>query len=190
MDLPPLRSVKEFIPVPEIFHSSETEKPFERCLMCGRGLLTRGEKYLIEKAFNKGETLFEYAMCLDCRDDLEESLSHGSRRLIEHYFDEHVDFVHRRGDLLVRHEDLSIEPWLNHCLVKGHAIDPLGEYQIYTICEDTDMLFTYMPYALSGEALEDIVGMLSAETVGVLDAFTGKYLGLPEGGKLPRALLS
>ena len=58
-------------PIPSLFWSDITCKPFENCIKCERYLLEEGTLYLIEKAiksyvgFDATSTVFEYAMCMD-----------------------------------------------------------------------------------------------------------------------------
>lgn len=159
----------------------------DRCLVCRAPLLEDGTQYLIEKAFARGEVIFEYALCLNCRAGLEGELSRRSLKLIAHYFEEHVD-VAGRGRRLLQLPDEGVRPWLDHCLVKRTAIDPAGEFQVFALCDGKDLLCSLFPYAISGAALEDVMKLLSPQTKGFLDGFTGRYLGAPDGANLPTIL--
>ncbi len=184
MDAPDLGPIEEYIPIPERFWSFATEQPFEQCTMCEADLLADGMLYLIEKAYQRGEVVFEYAICVECQIRLRDELSVQSRRLIEHYFDEHVDLAERRQRLLENY-DATTTPWLSHCLITGKPAAECDEYQIMTLCDGTDMLFSYLPALLSGEAIEGIQKNLSKKTQDQLDAFVEEYLGLTPEMKKP-----
>lgn len=178
MDLPDIPIIDKFKPVPEEFHSFETGEPFERCCICDTFLLDDNTGYLIEKAFNKNETIFEYAMCYPCRDNLCSELSPASLKLIEHYFDERVDMLARRNKLITL-PGLDHRPWINHCVLSGKAIQASSEYQIYGQCDGGDLLFTYLPYAICGEEIDSLSKSLSKKTRDRLDEFIDDVLGIP-----------
>lgn len=188
MDLPPLGPINEFIPVPPDLWSFANEGPFERCSVCDCDLQEPGVVYLIEKAFQGKEPIFEYAMCDACCVNLRNELSVKSLELINNYYDEHVDLAARRERLLEAH-GLDHKPWLDQCVIKKRAIRPDEEYQICALCSDKDLLFTYMPVCISGEAVEDIVKLLSDETLGVVNDFMGQHFGAPDSSDLPKIIL-
>jgi hypothetical protein len=101
------------IPIPDLFHSDDAEAPFEACLVCERPLLDGSAEYLIEKAYRRfpeyevRETVFEYAICLECHLDIVDSFSDLSQQRCESYFDEHVDLRDRAARLLRRAIDAS-----------------------------------------------------------------------------------
>ncbi len=184
MNLPPLIITHEYVDVPKDFWSDASEGLLENCLVCERFLLDDGTQYLIEKAFRRyhgfesRDTVFEYAMCTDCRMQLQGEMSAESRERIEHFFAEHVDFVGRRDELLSS-GDLQTEPWLNRCLITGEPIREMEEYQIYCECDGAHMLFTYLPYAISGAAIDQIVALLSNATIDSLSRLVDQHLGVP-----------
>ena len=180
MDLPEIEIGHDYIPIPPELHSFEIDGPFQKCATCSRDLLDDGTQYLIEKAFNRGETIFEYAMCFPCRAQIQGELSQGSLKMVEHYFDERTDFVARRKSLL---EDGSHDhrPWLSHCILSGEEIPADSEYQIYGHCDGPDLLFTYMPYAISGKEIEGLLQCLSKKTRDRMDEFVDDVLGIPGG---------
>lgn len=182
MDLPPLSGVN-WLPVPERLHSDETGRPFESCSVCGGRVIDEGTPYLIEKGVLRGETIYEYAMCFECRASMQSELSESSRKRIEHYFDERVDLVERHRKLNREHPD-SVEPWLSTCLLSGKDLG--DEYQLFAQCDGPDLVFAYLPYAICGSEIENIQQILSKETRERLDDFVDEVLGVPgDGLKLP-----
>ena len=183
MDAPDLGPIDEYIPIPKEFWSFADDGPFKECTVCNIPLLDEGSLYLVEKAFKDSEVVFEYAMCMDCHLRLRQDLSAQSLRLIDHYFDEHVDLVKRR-EALLRSYNEDISPWLSECLITGKPIDQCEDYQIMTLCDGEDLLFTYIPCLLSGEAMEAIQSILSKKTKERLDGFVDEFLGLPPEAKI------
>ena len=167
----------DYIPLPEIFWSFETGKPIEHCSLCGRDLMVAGTNYLIEKAFLKGETIFEHALCLGCYQKTHESLSEESRARINAYFSEHVD-MDRRQEALMQEHGADHEKWIGHCLVKGFPVQEVEEYQLYGFCIDQDLVFSGAPYVLCGEVIEEILELLSPETIGVMNDLSEKLFGI------------
>lgn len=191
MSLPELGLITEFIRIPKIFKNSETGKPISHCTVCNQYLLEDGTPYMIEKAVKQYSTgvkdiVFEYALCIPCMMMFHEALSVESRQRIEAYFNKHVDFVKRRNELLKR-KTLRITSWINRCVVKNIPVSKCSEYQLAAQFDGKHLLFTYMPYALSGEAMSDIVNLLSPQSRDEIDDFMGKHFsGPPEVAELIR----
>lgn len=181
-----MNSYTDYDPVPEVFWSFETGEMFQRCRMCDIDLMIEGTNYMIEKAFRKKEVIFEYAMCLDCVQQMRNELSVQSRKLIDHYFDEHVDMEARRKHLIETYGRRT-SSWINQCMVKGTPIAQCEEHQIYGYCIDKDIVFTGLPYMLSGEVIDELLNLLSNETIGAMDDFSEKLFGIdvPQGIILP-----
>ena len=109
------------VPIPKEFWSFADGEPFRACVVCGESLLADGGRfYVIEKAYSKGEVVFEYAICLSCQQQLEAELSQQSIKLIAHYFDEHVDWSQIRGlrELSSSGKDAALSG-LSRCLITG-----------------------------------------------------------------------
>jgi hypothetical protein len=174
----------DYIPVPEIFWSFETGKPMDRCKICDTDLMEPGTNYLIEKAFKSGETIFEHALCLNCYTECHESMSEDSRQHIRDYFSERVNVEDRQKQCMEQHST-NHEKWIAHCMVKGFPVREVEEYQLYGFCIDKDLVFSGAPYVLCGEVIEEILELLSAETLGVMSDLSRKLFGIDA----PRDLL-
>lgn len=73
--------------------------------------------------------------------------------------------------------------WLGHSMIKGTPRWKCEEHQIYGWFVDRDIVFNGMPYMLSGEVIDELLDLLSPETLGILEAFSDKLFGidLPQG---------
>lgn len=184
MNLPDLFILNEFSDIPPKFYSDATGKPFENCLVCERDLLVSGTQYVVEKAlknyenFNTSDTIFEYAMCFQCLENFRDNVSDESRQRIDAYFAENVDLVKRRHTFLEA-DNLDAADWTSNCIVNGKLDSKCSEYQIYCQCDGSKMLFTYMPFMISGDAMDDIVQLLSKKTIGDIGGFMNEYFDVP-----------
>ncbi len=175
------------IPVPSVFWSFETEAPIDKCLVCAGDLIGSGEAYMIEKAFSQGEVIFEYGICSACHTAMMQELSAQSLKLIQNYFEEHVDVAARRSRIRSGF-DGGVLPWISRCMFTGKPVVEADHYQILGMCVGDELLLGDLPQAISGEAIEAIHGLLSDQTKGFMDDFTGKYFGVPTGADFPTIL--
>ena len=172
-----------FEPIPKVFWSDLTGKPFEQCIMCERHLLEDGTQYLVEKAIKtyKGryvkDTVFEYAICMDCRDTMHEKLSEESRVALSGYFNSRFNPAER----VAKYEHGTVEERLKHCLLEGEEPSEGGEYQIYALCDGSDMINDLMPFMIRGESLEAVMHLISAKSLDELNGFMKEnFTGPPE----------
>lgn len=185
MDSSSLQTNQEFQPIPALLQSYETGKPFQTCIACSGDLLAEGSQYVVEKAIRNypgagvQDVIFEYAMCLSCAQQLREELSLESKANIEAYFTQRVNLEARREALLALPEPLRLENWLSHCLVTGLPREACTEYQIFGQCFGPELYFGFMPYMLSGQAMEEIQELISPHTRQILDDFMDSHFGLP-----------
>lgn len=167
----------QFIPIPEELWSFEKGEPMQRCFLCDCDLFEPGTNYLIEKAFKAEEVLFEYAMCFGCREKLQGELSQQSLKLINNYFEEHVELEKRWMDFLEAY-GTDYPRWVERCMVKDKPRFECSEFQVYAWCVDESLVFTGFPYMLSSDCIDDILELLSEESLGVINDFSEKIFGI------------
>lgn len=166
--------IASFSEIPPVFYSDLTSKPFRECINCGKNLLNPGTLYMIEKAIVQTQphrtknTIYEYAMCFDCWEETRKTLSQESLKRIAAYFANRVDMEKRRKQL---EKSTDVDDWLNACIVSGEPIESMNEYQIACQCDGQYMAYHYLPYLLSGKVAEELMGLLSAKTLGEMDDF-------------------
>ena len=179
-------------PLPRAFGSHETGEPFERCLECNQFLLEPGTEYVIEKAFrsyrdfNISDTIFEYAICMSCAEEITNSLSKESLRQLENYFAKNIHLGERM--YWAMQEPLpDLSQWLSSCAIKGTPVEELAEYQIIGHCSGDQLVLSIFPYLIGGKALDEMAALLSNTTLDILDDFGGRHFGLPpEFSDVPR----
>jgi hypothetical protein len=173
-----------FIEIPKIFYSDLTGAPMSKCIACECDLLANGTSYLIEKAlkpydgFRSFSTIFEYAICMPCVHKMKGMISAKSMNAITNYFSVNLD-ISKRKKLILNADYSSVDPWVNHCMIKGTDIIDSNECQIYSQCCGQYLIFGEFPYMVSGAALDEVVELLSAETLDDLDRFKNEYVDGP-----------
>ena len=174
---------KNWEPVPKVFWSDLTGKPFENCIMCEKYLLNDGTLYMIEKAFKSyntdaaDSTIFEYAICLECADKMQSKLSQESRLKMDAYYQERVDLFERRKKLEEVENNLGDR--IGECLLLQQPAAKGGEYQIYAQCDGKDMVYLDMPFMICGEAVDELIQLMSNETLDELNGFMNDLTGGP-----------
>jgi len=164
--------------IPEIFCSFVSERKFERCIICDKHLLEEGVQYFIEKAFRDNYVEFEYAMCLECAEKMRDTMSVESRMNVDNYFLTKVD-INKRIEETFNRKDLNIEECISNCIFNGTSIDDLDEYQICGHFSGNSIIYSFMPFMMSGEAMEEMQEILSKKTKGEIDDFIDEHFGLP-----------
>lgn len=120
---------------------------------------------MIEKAFQRGETVYEYAICQGCHDGIRAELSEESKKRIEEHLGEAVG---RAG--------LFDDP-LERCVFSGRELG--DEYLVCGLFVGRWMVPDLPRFAISGEEMEKLAGLLSKTTRERLDEFTDDVLGIP-----------
>ena len=124
------------------------------------------------------DTIFEYAMCINCMEEMRKSLSEESRQKVDNYLLEHSNLDERRNKLLSK-ENIDVDDWISNCIINNESTHELQEYQIMCQCQGKHMLFTYMPFMISCTASEEMQELLSKQTKDELDRFYDTHLGIP-----------
>lgn len=171
-----------YIEIPEVFHSDLTGAPFTSCIECECELYHSDTPYLIEKAFknhNKGSiqsTVFEYAICPTCHATLQGSMSEETKINLGLFFQKNVDLATRSREL-TNEFPLDIEKWLERCILTGKHKQEVSEFQIYAQCQGEHLIFSEMPFMISGDGIEQFLPLVSNKTMDDLDDFGQKVMG-------------
>jgi len=165
--------------VPKIFHSDLTGAPICQCALCNTDL---GEEvdYIVEKAFKKvgtgvTHTLFEYALCFECIPVMQARMSDESKKNITEYFESKVDLPKRFQEEFDENQ-FDVEKWLNNCVVTGKSTDDLEEYQVYGQFKGNRLVYGLFPYTISGEALDQIIHLISAKSLDEMNGFKDQII--------------
>lgn len=161
----------QFQDIPEDFYSFETKRPFEHCIDCNSYLLD-GKTYMIEKAmkrydgYSAEDTIFDYAICLDCATRMRKEFSRKSLENLDNYFAR--NFKMRTFD---QETDLNIDECLGSCMVKEIPKEETQEFQLYAFCQGKKLVKNIPPYMISGQAIEEVLPLISQQTTDFLNGF-------------------
>ncbi|MEO1253715.1 MAG: hypothetical protein AAFY41_02340 [Bacteroidota bacterium] len=162
--------------IPSSFYSFETNEPFDRCIECEKYLLDDETEYIIEKAvknykgYSAKDTVFDYAICMDCAERMKNEISKESWAQMMRYFQENMDLQHRMSMY-----GRSPEEGLKNCMIKKTNIESCGEYQIYAHCKGGKLNMDNPPYMISGEVIEELLPLLSDQTIDEMNGFMNKH---------------
>jgi hypothetical protein len=166
------------VPLPTIFHSFEKESPFSECVACGRKLLVGGVTYFIEKAYRRGEVIFEYAICDSCRCAANEMISLESMSNLGAYLAENIESFMSRGELLEGFDN-SVQPWLKKCFFTETPRETCENFQICAECDGPNLVVSLLPMMISEEAAEIFQSLMSKRTRESFGDFTRETLNPP-----------
>lgn len=163
--------------IPQSFYSFETKEPFSHCIECKKELDEQTD-YIIEKAmrrypnFSATDTLFDYAMCMDCALEMRKSLSVSSRKKMDEFFQPYFQKI---SVAMHSAHTQSVEEQLSKCLITEKDIRTVKEYQIYAVCRGKKINRSVPAYMISEEAIEQILPLLSNETTDFLNGFFERH---------------
>ena len=164
--------------IPKEFYSDISDKPIENCTICGCSLLENDTQYVIEKAFKDGLVEIEYAICMDCLENMKGNMSEESMKNIENYLMENMSNMEEKlEDYYFNGRDSNV--FLEKCAIKGTPKEELSEYQIAGLFKGKMLDPQVFPYLISMEAAEEINNLLSKKTKDELDGFIDDLIGLP-----------
>jgi len=174
-------SFEELFPViPKEFHCFETGKPFETCLECRLPLADQVESpYYISKAFRRGETILEWALCGDCAQRFREDISIESRERIQKFL----------GQAKSGEEHMMRPPIkkTSYCFICTKDRKELDGFTIQAICSGDELLNMLAPLLVCHQCEEEAGELLSKATRDHYERFfADNFPGPPaEGVDLP-----
>ena len=164
--------------IPAWFYPFLEDRPFERCLICERELLTGDVHYLIEKAWKGTEVIFEYAICIACTECQQEELSLESLQNISKYFMAQPHFMRRPREVMNWPAEEPVR-WTQCCALTNRPREEIENYQIFGHFRGNKMILSVYPLLICDEATEALAERLSKKTRDSLDDFVGEFLGMP-----------
>ncbi len=164
------------------FDSLETGEPFRHCCACDRSLTDAG-MHIVNKSFVGDECVFEMAMCVDCREEMNEQLSEKSRVAM-------FDFMHDHAEMDTRERELGTESetdaYLANCITCGADAGSLKNFSLGGMFAGDDLIKGPFPMLMCGACEEKLGETISDETRDVWDRFIGEHFpGPPSEVRLP-----
>ncbi len=147
-----------FAPIPELFWSEYSGKPFLKCIDC-EVPLTESNVYVIQKRFVGGEAVFEMAMCERCREQMTCEYSEETKQNITEYMS--TQFRKRAEEGLEHTTDPQIievreidDPedgkellnrCIENCLICGAARKNCHRYSLAGLCRSDEIVAQITP---------------------------------------------
>ena len=159
------------------FHSAETGEPFQDCISCGLSLdHDPSLPYLVAKSYHRNECIFEYAICDDCRSNMAQEFSPGSKQALAGFFEERVK-VRERSHLLDSGNGPA--PWIEKCAACDSPRNQMESYSLGGVLLGMHMIYDPYPLCLCGKCEEEIQELLSLKTRGMWDDFVEVHFDGP-----------
>lgn len=174
----------QFADIPREFYAEATGQPFEHCSVCNKYLLAPNTWYMVEKAvkrypkYQHEDTIFEYAICVECHMQMHEKLSTESKQRLAQFMAERVN-LEQRTHQLYRAGSFELQDWIGRCAVTLKPQAELTEYQIMAPFNGNRLAYTTFPMMLSAAALDEMVELLSNHSLDVLNGFKDDITGMP-----------
>ncbi|MDF1810639.1 MAG: hypothetical protein P1V20_00425 [Verrucomicrobiales bacterium] len=151
-------------PVPEDFFSFETGEPFEVCIECKSDITGPNSDYIIEKAWQDDELIYEYALCESCCRDLRGEMSKESMKYLKKALRKPV-----------------LKTTIDGCRCCGLPRLELPGYTLIGSCLGREMIFWNVPVLICEPCLAIIAEGLSKQTRDIMDDFEERnFPGPPE----------
>ncbi len=162
--------------IPKGLYSYIDDKPFTNCIECHKYLLSGDTEYLVERIcknypeYGTTETIFDYALCMNCAMRLHSEMSLESQQTLQRFFMKNIDLESRQ-----KLSNPSIDDTIANCIVSGKSIDECKEFQVCAHCVGDKVYMGNPPYMLSGSVLEEIMNLLSNKTQDIMNGFYSRH---------------
>ncbi|MEM6642787.1 MAG: hypothetical protein AAF616_07385 [Bacteroidota bacterium] len=162
--------------IPKDFYSFESGTPFDRCIECDKYLLDESTEYIIEKAvrnydgYQARDVIFDYAICLDCAENLRKAVSKQSMSEMINYFQRNLSLAAQQKLRAGKSGDS-----LSRCMVKNIHVDDCQEYQLFAHCKGQNLSAVQAPYLISGAVIEELSQLLSDATIDEMNGFFNRH---------------
>lgn len=165
--------------IPPFFHSLEHDEAFSTCLTCERDFQEIDDPYTVTKVFKGPECVFEYAMCLPCRQKQVETFSEESRNKMTAFFEENPHIA-KRSDKLA--ESTDHQEWTRECATCATPLSDIKDYSVACMAFGNHLVMDPFPMMVCSDCEENIQANLSKSTRDQWDKFIfDNFEGPPSG---------
>jgi len=139
--------------------------------------------HIVNKSYVAGECVFELAMCIDCREEMNAKLSEESRVAMFDFMHDHANIEQREQELGT---DSNTEAYLASCITCGADASELKSYSIGAMFSDDTLVKGPFPMLMCSSCEEKLSETISDETRDMWDKFIGEHFpGPPSEIQLP-----
>ena len=168
--------------IPQALHNEEGDGELHsHCRVCDCYLLEDETEYYLEKVVRRvpelqtQQTLFEFAVCANCLQELRKALSKESKRAMEQFFQQKMQAVFFNQP----HTNLYEAFENGRCLFTGKKTDEFETFQMAAYCKGRHLHSQQPPIIISDETIEESTELLSAQTRDELNNFVNSNFGWP-----------
>ncbi|MBM84306.1 MAG: hypothetical protein CMJ78_27435 [Planctomycetaceae bacterium] len=173
----------ERVEIPDLLHSEYSGAPFERCVDCGVNLLlphapTAPDQppplgyYQIAKHFVDDESVFEFALCRVCSEELQSEFSEKTRMALFEFIRERQSFMHFSFDPKV---------WLSCCRFCQKSRGECRRFSISGVCVQASLILGPGPVMVCEECELECNELISEQTRKRWDRFVDDNFDFPPG---------
>ena len=189
-------------PLPKLFESEYTGRPFGRCIDCDADLLGEREDsdvpkntkshqdtvfdvlppeqmyYQVQKIIVGNEAVFEYAMCRDCVKKLQVEFSNQTQTAMIRFVAENVDFSQLKARVS-NAEKHSVDDWLSACLICNRPRVECHRYTLAGFCVGIRLVVGPGPVIICDNCEHRYGELISDETLRRWDRFVEDHFDSP-----------
>lgn len=139
--------------------------------------------HIVNQSYVGDECVFEFAMCIDCREKMNNKLSEKSRVAMFDFMHDHADMDHREETL---GSDSETDAYLASCLTCKKPREEAQSFTLGAMFSDDYLIKGPFPMLICDDCEGKIAQTISDETRDVWDKFIGEHFpGPPSEVKLP-----
>lgn len=143
----------------------------------------QASRYLINQSFVGTECVFEMAMCLDCREKMQEKLSEKSRVAMFDFMHDNVDMEARMASM---EPNASTDAYIAECIACKKPRESARAYTLGAMFSDNALAKGPFPMLMCSDCEEALAETISDETRQMWDRFIGEHFpGPPSEIKIP-----
>lgn len=168
--------------MPSLFDSHETGQPFSHCCDCGCEL-NHASMHIVNQSYVGDECVFEFAMCLECREKMNAQLSEKSRVAMFDFMHDHTDMESREQQL---GDSAETDAYIDQCITCGQSRQETPNFTLGAMFSGNHLIKGPFPMLICSTCEEKLGATISAETRNVWDKFIAdNFPGPPSEVTLP-----
>jgi hypothetical protein len=167
-----------FDPIPIQFQQGFFDGYFQSCQFCQCNLLDDRCNYIINKSYVDHQLVYEIAMCVTCKMELNKAYSKESIESINKLFP-WKDILEKRMDIILADVEKKYEVLTDSCTLCNEKKENLANYYEYAFCNGKDLVYYHYPYLLCETCGLKIYTALSKKTINAVNEYFYSYFGAP-----------
>ncbi len=160
------------------FHSVETDRPFETCVVCEGLLRFTADSWVVNKHYHRKECILEYAVCEECRDRVSGNFSDASKSAIRQFLENEINWEARMLEWMAMEHT---EERLDSCVA---CRTPRDQAEGFTLSaqfrHDGSLVESALPLLMCSRCINQITDTLSPASRKVWQDFIADHFPGPD----------